>query len=478
MDKSVDSDNPVNTSHLGKFVSPSILLFIDQLLVAAGNWIFWLVISKFTTTSEIGIATSTYSLILLASTSIQLGLEYPLLKKAMQKQDVFGTALILEMAITIAAIPVVIYFASTIYQEPELVYIALGILVLSSASFVARFGLLAASNAKAVLLFDLIGTVFKFGTGIILVGPSLGLGALGILLSILFQTIAAMMGTLVIGVKTFRLRLPQISLIKEVAKDGLANAPSKLSNLLVVSLSVVLLSSFGTDSSEVGIFYIAIMISIVAGTFASSLAFMSIPASSSANSDLSTGSLRLGLVFTAPIIVALIVGPSSILSIIGTDYTEASDLLLILAIGILPTVIVANAMSRFNNLNKMNELLAIGMIRIVVFIVLFLLFVPMYGAQGAAYAILLSATSSATLAILLSDRILIRHVAISILAIIAGITLGVATKIYISNEPFAITLSVIASLFSIISFKGTSIREISILIRTSVRRQRIDENKI
>ena len=59
-----------------RFVSLGVIFFIDQILVAAGNWLYWLIISKITTSSEIGQATMISSLVLLITTLTQLGLEY------------------------------------------------------------------------------------------------------------------------------------------------------------------------------------------------------------------------------------------------------------------------------------------------------------------------------------------------------------------------------------------------------------------
>src|SRR5437867_11040303 len=158
---------------------------------------------------------------------------------------------------------------------------------------------------------------------------------------------------------------------KEIIKDGLVNLPSKLSRMFILSLSVVLLALYGISSADTGIFYDAVMMSIAAGGFASSMAFMAIPASSAAKTDLSSGSMRLGLSITAPIIAALVTAPGAILSVIGTEYATAAEALLILSIGILPSAIAANAISKFNNLGKPRELMLIGSVQLVAFLTSF-----------------------------------------------------------------------------------------------------------
>ena len=105
--------------------------------------------------------------------------------------------------------------------------------------------------------------------------------------------------------------------------------------MVIVNLSVVLLASVGVNQGDIGIFYIALMISIVVGSFALSMAFMVIPAFSASKKDLSTDSLRISLSIITPVITAMLVAPNLILSLINSRYEVGAPLLLVLAIGIL-----------------------------------------------------------------------------------------------------------------------------------------------
>jgi len=77
-----ESREKIERKSSSDFVAPSILLFIDNLLVSVAGWLYRLVISKPTLASEIGLAVTVYSLVMLVTTLTQLGLEYPLLKKS------------------------------------------------------------------------------------------------------------------------------------------------------------------------------------------------------------------------------------------------------------------------------------------------------------------------------------------------------------------------------------------------------------
>jgi hypothetical protein len=153
-----DPENPIDSnaskaSSMGKLVNPGILLFLDQLIVAVGQGVFWIVISKIAEASDIGRATALYSLVLVVSTIIQLGLEYPLLKRSITyRSQIFGTVMIIELVLTAVTIPIVLYVADSLYEESqELAWLAVGILIFSSATFVSRFALLGLSNANLLL---------------------------------------------------------------------------------------------------------------------------------------------------------------------------------------------------------------------------------------------------------------------------------------------------------------------------------------
>ena len=103
---------------VSKLINSSLLLFVDQLVVGAGGWVYWLIISKLASTSEVGLATTVYNLVILIATVVELGLEYPLLKRSsIDRSRVLGTALLLELLITLAAIPVLIYTLDSVYEE-------------------------------------------------------------------------------------------------------------------------------------------------------------------------------------------------------------------------------------------------------------------------------------------------------------------------------------------------------------------------
>lgn len=453
---------------LSRVVGPGILLFLDQMLVSVAGWIYWIIISKLTVTSEIGNATTILSLVILMSTFAQLGLEYPLLKRSsVQRSQILGTTLVIELIISLALIPVINQVVNTLYEGSlqRYILIAIGIFLFSSLNFVVRFALLGISNAKTVLKITMAGTATKLVLGYALV--SMGFGAFGMLLALLLETLLEGALYLIISSKIFSFRVGSIKYFKEIFKDGLVNTPTKLSKMIILSLSIVLLASFGVNSSEVGIFYVAMIISVVAGSFASSMAYMVIPASSGSKNDLSTDSMRFSLSLTAPLIAALIVAPKSIMSVIGSEYASAETILLVLSIGILPSTIVINTISKLNYLGNSRALIIIGSIQILAFLVFFLFLVPQYGTLGAAVSMLIAFVSSSILSVIWSERISMRYICNTVIAVISGFALGYASRLIFDgiHPGVQILTSAGVALAVILALKNTSVGEIEQLVK-------------
>ena len=457
-----------------KFVSSSLFLFLDGLVLGAGGWIYWLVMTKFTSSSEIGQATTIYSLIVLVDTLTQLSLEYPLLKKSpIQRSRVLGAALTIELAIILSVTPFVIFLLNYTYDEnlQKYTWIVIVMLFLLAISFVSHFALLGVSNSKTIFVVDTVATGIRLATGYVLVAQ-FGYGSFGILISFLIQALFIGTATLLFALKTFGIKFGDLKIIKETVKEGLANMPSKLSRTLIFSLSIVLLAYFGVRTSEVGEFYIALIITVFVGSLVSSMAYMVIPASSISKRDLTSGSLRIGISFTSPMIAALLTSPTFILSLLGSQYLSAETILIVLAIAIFPLTVVTMAISKFNLSNNSKKLVSLGLIQLLTFLVSFLLFVPYGGTLGAALSILVAYSATSITAILWSDRALIKYILVSGIAILIGYGAGKTLEVFLTGTAISnvlpLIIAVCVTLCIIIILKNITISEIRELVKISV----------
>jgi O-antigen/teichoic acid export membrane protein len=459
------------------FTGQGVLLFVDIVLTSATNWIFWLIVSKLISPSEIGQASVIYSLVLLFSTLSQLGLEYPLLKKSVShSSSILVSSLAIEAIVTVILIPVLYYVGATnVYHSSasSFVWISIALLVFMSFVFVTRFTLLGISDARNILIRDIIGTASKFILGLGLV--SIGFGAMGILLSFLFYNLVVTIVTLPLVLKKFR--ITKYADIKwhsdtflQLVREALVNAPAKFSRfgLLISSMSVVLLGVFGISDAEIGIFYMTTMISMVIGSLASSISYSVIPASSLAKSDLTDASLRIGLSLTSPLISALAVAPAYILSMLAPEYASGGSALFILSICILPSIIVTNSISKFNNSNESRKIIVVGCIQFIAFLISFMIFVPLYGIFGAAFSIFVSYLTSSIPSLIWSNRTVRRYVVNGTIATFAGILLGYAILWGAStiHPTMAIFASLTLTMITTLLFKITTPQEIKEIVRS------------
>jgi O-antigen/teichoic acid export membrane protein len=454
-----------------KFIKSSMFLFLDFIVIAASGWLYWLLISKFVTVADVGQSTAVYSLVLLICTIASLGLEYPLLKKSSTEgSKIIGSAILIELMITIAAVPFILYILNNIESEASQSYtiIALVLIITISVEYVARYALLGISASKTILVIDATSTVVKFLVGYFLV--LFGFGTLGILLSFMLQALVAASISLSLSYNKFGFSIGGFKYIRSTFMNGIVNMPSIFSRTLIVSLSVVLLASFGITSSEIGVFYIALMISVVASGLISSMAYMAIPLSSMTQTDLASRSIRIGISLTAPIMTVLITSPDFVLSLIGTEYVSGQTLLMILGIGILPFALVTNTISRFNYLGMSRRLLFIGSLQMIGFVVSFILLVPSFKGVGAALSILISYSMSCILVLIWSEKILLRYIANTAIAVIAGWAISSMFRLLLPDmvitEFIILATSISITTTLIFALKNMSISEVRTILKT------------
>lgn len=478
----MNADNPSNDSNINEktdsknhadFVTPSLILFIDSIMVSVGGWLYWIVLSRLAMASEIGLAVTVYSLVMLITTLAQLGIEYPLLKKTNHaRSPILGTSIVIELIITVAAIPIVFAVIHNLYNETlkDYVWISILLLVMLGIEFVARFGLLGTSNSKSVLIFDLVGLAIKLPTGFYLV--SISYGSLGILIAYLVEGLFITFALLLVLKKSVSFRLGNIAFFKETIKDALVNSPAKWSKMVIVTISIVLLAYLNINASDIGVFYVALMISLVVASFATSMAYMVIPPSTTLQKDLTSSSLRISLSLTAPLVVALLVIPKSILSLIGSEYEYAETVLFILALAIIPSSVTVNMISKLNNIGESKLLIASGLIQTGIFFISFFILVPNYETIGAATSILLAYLGASVL-LVLTNHGNFKSILYSCFSVLAGFLMGfmMRTIIGIEQDLMILVFSIILSIVIILVTKSMTIKETGMLVRSILQKK-------
>jgi O-antigen/teichoic acid export membrane protein len=184
--------------------------------------------------------------------------------------------------------------------------------------------------------------------------------------------------------------------------------------------------------------------------------------------------MRISLSLTAPLIAGLLVAPKYALSLVGEQYISGYLVLLVLSISVLPSTIVINTISKFNNLNQSRRLLTIGAILVLSFFVAFFSLVPLYGSLGAAFATLIAFICTSIPSIIWSESVVRRYLRNSVIAVISGVLVGYLIGLFLSQEispplramiSFAVTMSIVMGL------KNTSALEIRQIVREVISRK-------
>jgi O-antigen/teichoic acid export membrane protein len=460
-----------------KFIGSGIILTLDLFVISFGNWIFWLLVSMIASPAEIGQATSVYSYILLFSSITMLGLEYTIIKKSStDKTFVFGTTIVLKLLILFASLPLFIVLLNQLGYSlySEITYIAIGIFVFSSFRYVFRYILLGNFESAKIFLINTIGLLSQLVIGFYLVLNNFG--STGILISFLVNVLVITVLFLFSLKRKLNLKLGNKEYFADFIKDALINFPPQLTRSLIFYFSVVLLAFLGVSESDIGLFYIAMMMSIIAGGLAGNMALMLIPSSLVANKNLSFDGLRISLALTAPIVAILLCEPEGILGIIGPHYTQATDLLIIFSLSIIPYVIVTNSVTNFNNLNQSLKIILMGAVQFGTFLSTFLILVPIFGTVGGAYSILISMCISSIFSILWYGSSILKIVLLTCFSILVAFVINLALSSVVEiHLIYSIVLTLTITLFLNIVLKNITFKELKEIIY--IARQIIKKEK-
>lgn len=437
----------------------SFILFLDGIILSIGGWMFWLIISRLSDSSSIGIATTILSIASFLSSFATLGLEYPILKKASNRIKInFGSILAIELIVhAVLSIPILIYFIGLgePYSFSEIV-IGIALLFSIGIGFIAKHVLLGVMDAKFVLTTDVLGTILKFAITLALL-PTLGL--LAILLGILLQQIFLCLIMLYQSIRKTSLVFVPLRALKGDLYHGIVNLPSKAAKIIILNLSVVVLAAAGVQYAEVGVFYILLMISIAAASLASSLAVMSIPAFSIDGKDYSNTSLRLGLAISVPLLSLLVAAPEYVLTIVNPNYTSYSDSLIILGFSMVGYIITLNAITKANNYLDLRLLILLGITETVVFLILFFVLDPLNlvlvsTSVLAAYI----STSIMALSRMKTDAIITCLICTG--AIFSSWLIRFVLELITGNTAIAISLGIISSITVVLISRTLTFREL------------------
>jgi len=452
-------------SEIEGVVKGGFWLFLDHVVVSVAGWLFWFLATYFTTTTEIGYASTVLRLVGLAVSFMGLGLDYSLLKEIKKAgATVFTSILAFELSLLLIASPLVFIIGINLYGTNLNLLMGLGILLmlingLQLVSWNTTLGLL---QSQIVFKYDSLAAILRLPLIVLLLTQ--GLGALGLITATLVQQIITVAGLMWFCHRKVGFGFINLKKLRDLLKTGLSNFPGKISRITINNLSIVLLAAATSNPSTVGIFSIVMAMSLLLGSLSSSFATMALPTSTIHGTDTTATSLRLGLFLTAPAISVLVTTPKLILSLVGKVYTTASTSLTILALAAIPTALVLNAIAKLNHKAMHKQLIYLGALQLTTFLATFLVTAQAYQELGAALAILTSSAATGLLSFKWLGKTAIKPTILALTTVTIGWAAG--TLLTRFSTPLAFATALTTSTLTIFALKGITVKELKQILKS------------
>lgn len=381
-----------------RVVTEGAWIGLSGLAGLAGGFLFWFIAGGLLPPSEIGYATTAFSVAGLAAGLLNMGLGVAVMREAsVSGRESYSTSLAMASALGVAAMAAT-YFSPSLY--PGLGYympVASVAAFLSLVNLVSTSALIAAQRARVFTLVNGLGVVVKIASLVALVRALPAGGGLWVLVSITLSLAAMAAASTYYAVRSIGLSRPSLGQAAALVKLGLSNYPAVLASLFV-SGGIVMLGVLTGDPAGVGSFYIAVMAMLAAGSLPGGVAVALLPALTRAsNPRLGDEALRLALAVAALVALPLAAYPDRVLSLLGGGYLAASPPLSVLAWGVVPLVALQTAYSRANSERDFKRLASASAGRLVVLVASMAITVPRLGPLGAAASYLASVAVSLAL---------------------------------------------------------------------------------
>jgi O-antigen/teichoic acid export membrane protein len=402
-------------------------LYIETIITMIAGYIFWLILSKITTTDIIGISSTVISLATIFSTvafidtphGVQRFLGKNFSEQKLEDAKVIVKAALLLISIGIAACTIVILAASNWiydYFKMDFNLIIVTILFMGSFSIMTLFRSIVIASLKTNTLpvIMIISTIAKIVLAVILV--SVGSGALGITIS---STFFPILGSILLSITIIMIFKPssmyksEVSIrksFKNVFIAGVASWIPALISILGSNLGTLLV--FGSHgASEAGVYFISFSLVTAISAIMTSLfaiAFPTLSGMQDGRKRFAWRTIKISSIFSLPLSFALLFYSKQIMQLFGEDYIKGSSSLEILLLSMLPFAIMSGINTLVYSYGNYKQVLAIGLASNIPRAVLYILLVPNYDISGAAISYTIGSIIGLIASIVIAKKIQMR----------------------------------------------------------------------
>ena len=404
-------------------LASGLVVTLGSVLPSISGGLLWIAASRILGEEGVGLASSIVSAGFMAAYLASLRLDMAIVRNLVRlgaSAITTSIAVALPLALLVSSGVSSILSGKIPGRHILLIYIFSASFILS---FLLLWGVVGARRSIEYTKITLASSTVKVLAGLglaILYGPT-GIVAGFIAGSIVSATLALVVLSGVLRPST---RLFEV----EIVMDGLSNYPNVLAGSLAANIGTVLAVLASDTLSDVGVFYLSLTISLLAGSFAYSLAYVAVSYQArEAYRDIARYAIFAGAV-VAP---ALAVEPGLAYKVLGVHGDPR--IMSLLAISIVGYSSLYMAVSLLNTRRDRIRLVVVGLSRLALLIILSVAF-RSYGTFGVAAAYTLSIYLS-----LLASGIswLVWHT----MQALAGFSVGTAIGILLHGGPFASVLA-------------------------------------
>jgi O-antigen/teichoic acid export membrane protein len=399
-------------------------LYVENIGTMISGYIFWLILSKITTTDIIGFSSTVISLAtifsIVACIDVSIGTQRFLGKnfseQKLEDAKVFVKAALLLMSIGITVCSILILAAYNWFYDNfkiDFNLILLTILFMGCYGIMTLFRsiIIASLKTKTLPIIVIISAIAKLVLTVILI--SVGTGVLGLTFSFTFFYILASLLlsiTIIMIFKPSSMYKSEVSLRKSFKNIFRASVSSWIPHIIyMIGTNLGTLSVFGSHgASDAGVYFIAFSLVIAISASMSALFAIVLPTLSGMQDGrkrFAWRAIKINLIGLLPLSFALMFYSKQIMQLFGEDYIKGSSSLEILLLSMLPFTIMTGITTLIYSYGNYKQFLIIGLATNIPRAVLYILFVPFYDSTGAAISYTIGAIIGLIASIVVAKKI-------------------------------------------------------------------------
>ena len=400
-------------------------IYIETIASIISGYVFWIIMSKITTTETIGISSTVVSfaaiVAVIANIGIPTGIQRFIGKSFSEnrlddvKAFVITSLILVSMGILTCSVLILIiqsWLPGIFGFDYGLVIISILLIGAAVISMLFRSIVISTFNTKSLPLIIITSSIFKLLLSIILV--LMGTGAIGLTLGLAFNHIlSSVLLGIVVGTKVLkstRINYLSINFIQK-SKKLLVSSVVFWFPFLITTIGSQLgtLVVFGSQgSNQAGVYFLALTIVIGLTNVMNSLFTIALPALSGLKDyrkRFAWQTIRLSAIILLPFSCSLLFYSEDIMNLLGQDYVQGASSLEVLLLSMLPMAILGGINALVYSYGNYRQVLLIGLAMSIPRTVLYFVLVPIYGGLGAAIAYTLGTIVGCIISIVIAKKI-------------------------------------------------------------------------